>query len=311
MRRAGAPNTFGRGGRTSPAQPVPLEEASLLARSSQVLREPRRLAAILLLGLSGGIALAFLAARGPLAGADALAYWASIRFWLGGEDPYVPPPPFMPFPYAPWVLYLFLPWALLPWDMAWLVWRAVNVVGFAWSVAWAYERRPLATAVLVALLGVPLVANLDTGNINVFIVLGVWAAHFLGSRAAGLAWALGAAMKWLPAVLIVFIAPRARLWGMAWLAVFAILTVATWPQTLQQIDVVLNFPRPVRLDYLILIWAAVPWLWSQPWPPDWLRREGAGRRLAAMRRPIDWLRSFFGLTADTSDTSTRAVEDRH
>ena len=51
-----------------------------------------------------------------------------------------------------------------------------------------------------------------------------------------------------------------------------VLTLATWPATLRQLEIVLNFPRPLRIDYLLLAWAAVPWLWNQPWPPRWRPR---------------------------------------
>ena len=55
----------------------------------------------------------------------------------------------MPYVYAPWLLPLFVPWALLPWDVAWFAWRAANLVLLAWSIGWAYRIRPLATAVTV------------------------------------------------------------------------------------------------------------------------------------------------------------------
>ncbi|HSH21336.1 MAG TPA: glycosyltransferase family 87 protein [Candidatus Caenarcaniphilales bacterium] len=293
-----------------PRPTLPREEAFLLARSSQLFGEPRRLAAILLLGLTGGIVLAFLIARGELAGADARAYWAGVRFWLDGGDPYAPASPFLPYAYAPWTLYVFLPWALLPWDMAWFVWRGISTVAFVWSVGWAYERRPLATALLVVALSPSLAANLDTGNINVLLVLAIWAAHFVPPVTGGLLWAFGAALKWIPAPLILFIPARARLPGFAWLAVFAVLTLATWPHTLRQLDVVLNFPRPIRLDYLILAWAAVPWLWAQAWPPAWVRPPEARRRLGELLHPMSWLRSFLGLPAGRSGTSRRAAEER-
>jgi hypothetical protein len=275
------------------------------------LRDPRRVAAIALLALTGGIVLAFLFARGELAGSDARAYWVGVRFWLAGGDPYAPTPPFLPYVYAPWSLYLFLPWALLPWEIAWLVWRALNVALFAWSVAWAYERRPLATALVIAALGPSIAANFDTGNVNVAIVLGVWAAFFVGPAAGGLLWAIGAAMKWVPALLILFMPPRARAWGVGFAAVLLVLTLATWPQTLRQIDIAFNFPRPFRLDYLILAWAAVPWLWHQPWPPDWLRPSHVRRALARPWHPYRRLRAFLGLRAGTTDTSTSdAATDR-
>jgi hypothetical protein len=265
---------------SSPGGVTPLNASTVAAspggardRPAARLRRPRILLSILLLGLTGGLILAFLHARGELAGADARAYWGAVRVWLDGGNPYQAVGAYMPWAYAPWTLVLFLPWALLPWSVAWFSWQALNVGLFAASVGWAYKRRPLATALLVAALGVPLAAHLDTGNVGLMLVLGIWLAHFAGPRVGGLAWALAAALKWLPALLIVFMPPRARLWGLAFLAVGVLLTLATWPLTLQQLDIVLNYPRPLRIDYLLLAWAAVPWLWERD-----LSLRGTSRR---------------------------------
>ena len=247
------------------------------------LRDPRRLAAIVLLALSGGIVCAFLWARGDLAGSDAFAYWTGVHNWLSGQDiyhvipgNYIPPSEgALPFAYAPWSLYLFLPWAALPWSIAWFVWRAANIALFAASVAWAYDRRPLATAVVVALLAPSLAANFDTGNINVLIALTPFLAWLISARWGGVGWALGTALKFVPAPLLLFM-PRAS-WrvGLLLLAVLAVLTLATWPQTLRQLQIVLDYPRPLRVDYLILLWGIVPWLWQRDWPPrltrEWLK----------------------------------------
>lgn len=260
---------------------------SVLARTlPDRLRDPRRLAAILLLALAGGLVFAFIYARGELAGSDALAYWTGVHRWLSGTDIYqVPPglyvPPtegVLPYAYAPWSLYLFLPWALIPWDIAWFAWRAVNIAIFAWSVAWAYDRRPLGTAVFICLLSPSLAANLDTGNINVLISLTPWVAILGSARLGGVLWAVSTALKWLPAPLILFMPRRSWATGLGVLAVLAVLTFATWPQTLRQLDIVLNYPRPLRIDYLLLLWGAVPWLWARPWPPrltrNWLATSG-------------------------------------
>ena len=61
-----------------------------------------------------------------------------MQRWLAGEDIYqVSPGPqrataegALPFAYSPWSLYLFLPWAALPWDIAWFSWRAANIALF-------------------------------------------------------------------------------------------------------------------------------------------------------------------------------------
>jgi hypothetical protein len=253
--------------------------------------------AVVLLALTGGMILAFLYARGELAGADARAYWAAVRVWLAGGDPYQTVGAYLPYAYAPWTLVLFAPWALLPWSVAWFAWRSLSIVLFAATVGWAYQRRPLATALLVAALGVPLAANLDTGNVAVPLVLGIWLAWFAGPRVGGLAWALATALKWAPLVLLPFIPLRARPYGLALLGLAVVLTLATWPLTLRQLEVVLGFPRPLRLDYLVFAWAVVPWLWSRPWPRwPWPPR-------LALPRPGELL----GLSrAGSSGTSTAA-----
>ncbi|HEY4944691.1 MAG TPA: glycosyltransferase family 87 protein [Candidatus Limnocylindrales bacterium] len=283
------------------------------------LRDRRRLLAILLLAVAGGIGLAGMFARGELAGSDARAYWAAVRIWLNGGDPYHPASPFLPYVYAPWLLPAFAPWALLPWDVAWFVWRGGTILLLLWTVTWAYRRHPLATAVAALLLAFPAFANLDTGNIDLVLVLLLWGAYFTGRRTAGLLWALATAMKWMPLVFLPILAPRARLHGVIFLAIGGLLTLATLPLTLVQLSVLFGLPRPVRLDYLVFLWAVVPSVWLQP-DPAWLLRPATwrawtarilatGRRLredmgdgvGAPRRAGAWLREaalgFFGLAA--------------
>jgi hypothetical protein len=275
------------------------------------LRQRRRLLAILLLAIAGGIGLAGMFARGELAGSDARAYWAAVRIWLNGGDPYHPASPFMPYVYAPWLLPVFAPWALLPWDVAWFVWRGGTILLLLWTVTWAYRRHPLATAVVALLLAFPTFANLDTGNIDLILVLLLWGARFTGRRTAGLLWALATAMKWMPLVFLPILAPRARLYGVIFLAIGGLLTLATLPLTLVQLSVLFGLPRPVRL---------VPSVWLRP-DPAWLRRRATwrasaarlvatgrtwrdglrGDRTGAPGRAGAWLRaaasSFFGLGA--------------
>lgn len=275
-----------------------------LRREANRLRQPRHLLAIALLGIGGGIGIAALFARGELAGADARAYWAAVRIWLNGGDPYHPTGPFMPYVYAPWLLPTFVPWALLPWEVAWFVWRAANVAFLLWTIGWAYRLRPVATAVAVLALGFSFLANLDTGNINLALVFMVWAAQFTAPRTAGLLWALAAALKWVPIVFLPLLAPRGRAWGVAFLAVGAALSLLTLDATLVQLQVLFAFPRPARVDYLVLLWALVPWLWRHPDPRRLLRPAtwlAWGRGLVAdLRRPPAFLARFrraFGLPA--------------
>ncbi len=171
-----------------------------LRREVSRLRDPRRVAAIMLLSLAFALVLSGMIARGEAGGADARAYWAGVRIWLNGGDPYHPTGPFLPYVYAPWMLPGFTPWAVLPWDVAWFVWRVGTILVLLWTIHWAYRRRPLTTAVIVAILAFPFGANLDTGNINLQLTLMLWAANFTGPRLGGLLWALATWMKWIPAL---------------------------------------------------------------------------------------------------------------
>ena len=243
-----------------------------LRRQTSRLRDPRRILAILLLSLTFALLVAGLIARGEAAGADARAYWAGVRLWLNGADPYHPTGPFLPYVYAPWMLPLFVPWAVLPWDVAWFVWRGGTILLLLWTIHWAYRRRPLTTAVIVAFLGFPFGANLDTGNINLQLTLMLWAAQFSGPRLAGALWALATWMKWLPVIFWPILARDARRWGLIWLAVSIGLSILTLPLTIVQLQTLFGFgARPVRLDYLVYLWAFVPWLYRRPDPFDFLR----------------------------------------
>ncbi len=248
------------------------------------LRDRRRLIAMTLLIITFGCLAAGLVARGEPAGADARAYWAAVRVWLGGGDPYRPTGPFLPYVYAPWMLPLFAPWALLPWDVAWYVWRGGTILLLLWTIHWAYSRRPLATAVVVALLGFPFGANLDTGNINLLLTLILWGALFSGPRVAGALWAVAAWMKWVPVVFLAVLSPKARWWGLLFLAVSVLLSLATLPGTIAQLEALVSFGRrPIRLDYIVFLWALVPVLWKRDEPFDWLRLRWWRDRLAEVR----------------------------
>lgn len=278
-----------------------------------------------LLIITFGCVAAGLVARGEPAGADARAYWAAVRIWLGGGDPYHPTGPFLPYVYAPWMLPLFAPWALLPWDVAWYVWRGGTILALLWTIHWAYRQRPLTTAVLVALLGFPFGANLDTGNINLLLTLLLWGAQFSGPVLAGALWAIASWMKWVPALFLIVLSPRARLWGLAFLGLSILLSLATLPATVTQLETLFGFgKRPLRLDYTVFAWALVPLLWRQREPFGWLRPDWWRARLAYVRaerrsrgrRARSWLGLAHGSadqrrpapTFDTDDSLSARVE---
>ena len=239
-------------------------------------------AAIVLLSLTFSLLVAGIIARGEAAGADARAYWAGVRIWLNGGDPYHPTGPFMPYVYAPWMLPLFVPWALLPWDVAWFVWRVGTILLLLWTIHWAYRRRPLTTAVTIAVLGFPLGANLDTGNINLQLTLMLWAAQFTGPRLGGLLWALATWMKWVPVILLP-VCPAARRWGLVWLAVsvgLSLLTAADHHPAPGAVRV-RGAAGPTRLPGLPLGRRPVVYRRADPFdfvrPATWRRWLGRGR----------------------------------
>ena len=242
-----------------------------IRREFSRLRDRRRLFAIIVLALVAGAFTAGLWARGEAAGADARAYWAAVRIWLAGGDPYHPTGPFLPYVYAPWLLPLFAPWALLPWDVAWFVWRGALLLLLCWTVHWAYRQRPIATVVALLALSFPIAANIDTGNLTLALAFMLWAAQFAGPRMAGLLWALATWAKWVPAPAWLILRPRGRAWGLMWLGLAVLLSLATLPLTIVQLETLFGFGgRPIRLDYLVLFWAAIPWLWRHPDPLWWL-----------------------------------------
>ncbi len=235
-----------------------------IRREISRLRDHRRVLAILLIGLVFSLLAAGMIGRGEAAGADARAYWAGVRIWVNGGDPYHPTGPFLPYVYAPWMLPLFAPWALLPWDVAWVVWRVGTILLLLWTVDWAYRRQPLLTAAIIVLLAFPVGANLDTGNINLLLTLMLWAAQFTGPRLGGALWALATWMKWVPVIVWPILTGATRRWGLAWLAACVALSVVLLPLTIVQFQTLFGFgARPVRLDYLVYLWAFVPWLYRR------------------------------------------------
>jgi hypothetical protein len=267
-----------------------------IRREATRIRAPRRMLAMALLIVVFGLAIAGMAARGDNAGADAQAYWAAVRIWLEGGNPYHPTGPFLPYVYAPWMLPLFAPWALLPWEVAWFAWRGATILLLLWSIRWAYARRPLPTAILVSLLAFPIAANLDTGNIDLLLALALFAAQFVDGRVGGVMWGLATWMKWVPAPLWLVLPPRARGWGLVFLALSGLLSLAMLPLTIIQLQALFGFgQRPIRADYLVFVWSAVPWWWRRADPFAFLRlaswRDASRYQVARARQWVAELRA--------------------
>jgi hypothetical protein len=276
-----------------PARRAGVIRRALHQETTRIL-EPRRMVAMGILIVVFALALAGMWARGETAGGDARAYWAAVRIWLEGGDPYHPLGPFLPYVYAPWMLPLFVPWAVLPWEVAWFTWRGAQLLLLLWSIRWAYARRPLPTAILVGLIWFPMAANLDTGNINLLLALALFGAQFTGPRVGGLIWGLATWMKWVPAPLWFVLPPRARPWGLVFLALSGLLSLVMLPLTIVQLQVLFGFgERPLRVDYLVFIWSAVPWWWRLRHPFAFLSASAWAAALRVQRdRAGRWGRAF-------------------
>ncbi len=267
-----------------------------LRREATRLRSPQRILAMTLLIIVFALAIAGMAARGDNAGADAQAYWAAVRIWIEGGNPYHPTGPFLPYVYSPWMLPLFAPWAMLPWEVAWFAWRGATILLLLWSIRWAYARRPLPAAILVSILAFPIAANLDTGNIDLLLALALFGAQFINGRAGGLIWGLASWMKWVPAPVWLVLPPRARGWGLVFLALSGLLSLAMLPLTIIQLQTLFGYgQRPIRADYLVFVWAAVPWWWRRADPFAFLRtaswRDATRYQLGRLRSWIAGLRA--------------------
>ena len=247
----------------------------------------RRLSALLVVATFVGLIATFVV-RGSAAGADALVYWTAARTWLAGGNPYDLPAGVLPYVYAPWGVPLFVPWAVLPWDLAFTVWRVATLGGLAVGVRWAASRRPVSTAAVLVALAIPIGINLDTGNITLPLALLLFGTRFVSPRVAGITWGFATGLKWATLPFGIVLSGLGRRWGLMAIGVAIVLSLALWPMTVEQLRTIAGLERPLPVDYLVLAWAAVPWLWTDPdrrrWlhPRVWLRH--AGRVVATDRR---------------------------
>jgi hypothetical protein len=109
-------------------------------------------------------------------------------------------------------------------------------------------------------------------------------------------------MKWVPAVVWLFLPARTRGWGLIFLAISGVLSLVMLPLTIVQLQVLFGFgQRPFRFDYLVFVWSIVPWWWSLRHPFAFLSPRAwaaaAGRQWA---RAMRWVRAFRGAPVRTA-----------
>jgi len=169
---------------------------------------------------SAGVVLAVLALLAALlvasalpAGYDFRAYWLAGRHLLTGAPLYPGPDTILGLPdefrYLPAVAILFVPLALLPYEVALAIWTALQVavaavVGIALIRPLPPSWRPWATAGYVFFLG--LVLEVTLGNVNLISLALALAAWRLRARAlpAGVLLAAAVGLKFLPFNLLLF-----------------------------------------------------------------------------------------------------------
>ena len=169
---------------------------------------------------SAGVVVAILALLAALlvasalpAGYDFRAYWLAGRHLLTGAPLYPGPDTILGLPdefrYLPAVAILFVPLALLPYEVALAIWTALQVavavvVGVALIRPLPPLWRPWATAGYFFFLG--LVLEVTLGNVNLISLALALAAWRLRARAlpAGVLLAAAVGLKFLPFNLLLF-----------------------------------------------------------------------------------------------------------
>jgi hypothetical protein len=153
------------------------------------------------------------------AGYDFHAYWLAGRNLLSGAQLYPDATTILGLPdefrYLPIVAILFVPFALLPYDIALTVWIGLELlvaaaVGVALVRQLPVSWRPWAAAGYVFFLG--LVLEVTLGNVNLFSLALALAAWRFRDRAipAGILLAAAVGLKFLPLTLLLFYVASGR-----------------------------------------------------------------------------------------------------
>jgi glycosyl transferase family 87 len=153
------------------------------------------------------------------AGYDFRAYWLAGRHLLSGAQLYPDATTILGLPdefrYLPIVAILFVPFAILPYELALAIWTLLEVavaaaVGIALIRPLPASWRPWAAAGYVFFLG--LVLEVTLGNVNLFSLALALAAWRLRDRAipAGILLAAAVGLKFLPLTLLLFYVASGR-----------------------------------------------------------------------------------------------------
>ena len=243
------------------------------------LRDPVRLAAILILVVCGAAIAVWIIARGDLVGADARAYWGGVRLWLGGGDPLDPPPPYMPYVYWSWSLPLFTPWAALPWETAWFVYRVVQHRALRVERDLGLQAAPAGHGAPGGDHHHPAGGHARHRQHHPALRHGYLGRALRGAAAGWLHVGPGRGPQVVPAAALPH--PAAARPGSGASPGWSCSASSPWPCG-RRSSVSWTWSSTSRgrcgIDYVLLIWAAVPWLWAHPRWFDWRTLGRAGAR---------------------------------
>lgn len=123
--------------------------------------------------------------------------------------PLLSPPP---------IAVLLRPFALLPGDLGAYAWWAVCLAALGGSILALVARKPIATALAVGILAIPIAYEFGVGNVNSIVLaalIGGWYFFARGSDgAAGMLFAAAAVLKVIPVVLLWWLVTQRR-WSAA------------------------------------------------------------------------------------------------
>ena len=213
------------------------------------------------------------------AGYDFHAYWLAGRHLLSGAPLYPDATTILGLPdefrYLPIVAVLFVPFALLPYEIALPIWTLLQVaiaaaVGFALIRPLPFSWRPWAAAGYVFFLG--LVLEVTLGNVNLISLALALAAWRFRDRAipAGILLAAAVGLKFLPITLLLFYVASGRwrpvvagaLIGIAGLVAGALLMpdrtaeyIRFAPRLLEQDWVYAHIARPGPPELAAIFWS--------------------------------------------------------
>jgi hypothetical protein len=195
----------------------------MFRRSPGTARDPRRwwFLAPAILVLAYALVLMFQAVGStPIDSYNYLAAGERLNaghdlYAIGEGDRFIPAkPPFwlVPLPNPPLIAVLWRPLAALPNELGLMLWWTGSIAAAIAAIVLLFERRPLLTVAVVAVLAVPLTVILGVGNVDAFrLLITIWIWLLVRDGRIGLASALLGPLiviKATPAVIGVWLIAR-------------------------------------------------------------------------------------------------------